>query len=164
MGEQYRIRPFKPGDRDRLHEIREAAFRPVFRSFREIVGKKIASIAMVNAEKEQAELLDKICKDDSSYDLLVIEHSGEVVGFCGLKLDNKTEVGEIELVAVHPDQQGKGLGTALNEAALDFMRKAGMRVVTVGTGGDPSHAAARRSYEKAGFGPTIPSVWMFRTL
>lgn len=119
---------------------------------------------MVNAEKEQAELLEKICKEDSSYDLLVIEHAGEVVGFCGLEVDDKTKVGEIELVAVHPDQQGRGLGTALNEAALDFMRKAGMRAVTVGTGGDPSHAAARRSYEKAGFGPTIPSVWMFRTL
>lgn len=35
---------------------------------------------------------------------------------------------------------------------------------TVGTGGDPSHAAARRAYEKAGFDAVIPSVWMFRKL
>ncbi len=164
MADEFRIRAFKPADRDRLHEIREAAFKPVFRSFRDIVGKEIASVAMVNAEKEQAELLDKICKADSSYDLLVIEQAGTVVGFCGLELDKKTKVGEIELVAVHPDEQGKGLGTALNDAALEFMRKAGMRVATVGTGGDPSHAAARRSYEKSGFGPVIPSIWMFRTL
>jgi hypothetical protein len=39
-----------------------------------------------------------------------------------------------------------------------------MRVATVGTGGDPSHAPARRAYEKAGFDREIPSVWMYRPL
>ena len=34
----------------------------------------------------------------------------------------------------------------------------------VGTGGDPSHAPARRAYEKAGFGPAIPSLYYYRAL
>lgn len=29
---------------------------------------------------------------------------------------------------------------------------------------DPSHAPARRAYEKAGFDVRIPSVWMYRKL
>ncbi|WP_309895073.1 hypothetical protein [Archangium sp.] len=33
-----------------------------------------------------------------------------------------------------------------------------------GTGGDPSHAPARRAYEKVGFGPAIPSVSLYRLL
>ena len=41
---------------------------------------------------------------------------------------------------------------------------AGMRAATVSTGGDDSHAAARRAYEKAGFSARIPSVWLCRTL
>ena len=37
-------------------------------------------------------------------------------------------------------------------------------VATVGTGGDPSHAPARRAYETAGFGPAIPSLTLYRLL
>ena len=55
------------------------------------------------------------------------------------------------LLAVHPDHQNDGIGTALNEYALERMREAGMRIAVVGTGGDASHAPARRSYEKAGY-------------
>jgi len=39
-----------------------------------------------------------------------------------------------------------------------------MAAATVGVGGDPSHAPARRAYEKAGFGPTILSLWMYGSL
>lgn len=44
------------------------------------------------------------------------------------------------------------------------LRMAGMRVAEVGTGGDPSHAPARRAYAKAGFGPGIPSVYLYQEL
>lgn len=44
------------------------------------------------------------------------------------------------------------------------MRNAGMRLPTMGTGGDPSHAPARRIYEKVGFGAAIPSVWLYKLL
>lgn len=164
MSKEFHIRPFAADDLSRLQEIRQAAFAPVFRSFREIVGEKIADVALEGAEREQAELLDKICEDESRQDVIIIEQDGKIVGFCGVKLDHDTGVGEIDLNAVHPDAQGNGLGTALYEAALDHMRKAGMKVASVGTGGDPSHAPARRAYEKAGFGPAIPSVWMYRAL
>lgn len=39
-----------------------------------------------------------------------------------------------------------------------------MALATVSTGGDPSHAPARRAYEKAGFGPGLPSVYLYRVL
>jgi hypothetical protein len=43
------------------------------------------------------------------------------------------------------------------------MKEAGMQVATVSTGGDPSHAPARRAYEKAGFTASIPSNCWLRT-
>ncbi|MGV8839395.1 MAG: hypothetical protein ACWA6X_03720 [Bauldia sp.] len=48
-------------------------------------------------------------------------------------------------------------------AALGEMQSLGALVATVGAGGDPSDAAARRGYEKAGCGPGIPSV-LYRLL
>ena len=164
MTETCTFRAFEPTDLPELHRIREAAFRPVFQSFQTIVGAEIAEVAFAGAEREQADLLDRICAAGASHDVFVAVRGEEVVAFCALSLDRETGVGEIDLNAVHPDHQGAGIGTAMYKLALDRMREAGMRVATVGTGGDASHAPARRAYEKAGFGPAIPSLYMYRTL
>lgn len=54
-------------------------------------------------------------------------------------------------VAVDPDFQGHGIGSALIEFALAQMKDAGMILAMVETAGDPVHAPARHTYEKAGF-------------
>lgn len=46
---------------------------------------------------------------------------------------------------------------------LDIMRAQGLNYVTADTRGDPSHASARRAYEKVGFLPT-PVVHYFKSL
>lgn len=121
------IRPVRADDHSRLEEIRQAAFAPVFASFRTILG-------------------------------------GVVVGFVSVQLNRDTRVGEIGLNAVHPDHAGKGIGTAMYDFAMARMKVVGMRAATVATVGDPSHAPARRAYEKAGFTAQIPSVWLCRKL
>ncbi len=89
---------------------------------------------------------------------------GRIVGFVSVRLNVETRVGEIGLNAVDPAHAGKGIGSAMYEFALARMKTAGMKVATVGTGGDPSHAPARRAYRKVGFDLEIPSVWMFKKL
>ncbi len=162
--EDCRIRPFERSDLPALQRIRAAAFKPVFQSFRETVGEKIAAVTFAGAEAEQASHLDALCKDESGEQVFVAERNGEIVGFCAISLDRKTRVGEIGLNAVHPDHAGKGVGAGMYEFALDKMRENGMAVATVGTGGDPSHAPARRAYEKIGFGPAIQSLYLYRSL
>lgn len=164
MTAEVSIRTFTSGDLPRLQEIREAAFRPIFRSFRDMVGEAIAAPAFATAEAEQAAHLDDLCKPDAATALYVAEIGDEVVGFMAVSLDHEKKIGEIGLNAVHPDHAGQGVGTCLYNFALDLMRDAGMTLATVGTGGDPSHAAARRAYEKAGFEAAIPSLWLYRRL
>jgi GNAT superfamily N-acetyltransferase len=96
---------------------------------------------------------------DSGWEVFAAEQAGAVVGFVSIRMNHETRVGEIGLNAVHPEHAGKGLGTAMYEFAAARMKNAGMRVATVSTGGDPSHAPARRAYEKGGFAVHIPSVW-----
>ena len=69
------------------------------------------------------------------------------------ELNFKERVGEVYLLAVHPDYQNRGIGTQLNTFALGKLKESGMHLAVVGTGGDPGHAPARRSYEKAGYTP-----------
>ena len=158
------LRPFAPEDLPALQRIRAAAFEPVFQSFRELVGPDIAPLAFAHADAEQAKHLDDICADPERHHPLVATVGEEIVGFVSYTVNAETRTGEIGLNAVHPAHAGRGIGTLMYEHVLDRMRELGMTLATVGTGGDPSHAPARRAYEKAGFGPGIPSVFLYRRL
>ena len=50
------------------------------------------------------------------------------------------------------------------EFARALMKERRLLAVKVATGGDRSHAAARRIYDKAGFTSAIPSLTLFRSL
>ena len=91
------------------------------------------------------------CSDSARFTVLVAEVDGAVAGFIAYELDMTTLTGEVRLLAVHPDYQNRGAGAALNVYVFDEMKARGMRLAVVGTGGDPGHAPARRTYEKAGY-------------
>ena len=80
-----------------------------------------------------------------------------------MKLDSESSLGEVYMVAVDPDFQSQGIGTALMEFVLAWMKEAGMSVAMVETGGDPGHERARRIYEKVGFG-LLPIARYFKKL
>ena len=73
------------------------------------------------------------------------------MGFVAVKLHSEDSMGEIYMVAVDPDFQGRGIGSALIEFAPCWMKDARMSIAMVETGGDPGHERARRIYEKVGF-------------
>lgn len=158
------LRPAVAEDLPSLEAIRAAAFAPIFASFRSLLGDELYERVQARDDRAQADLLTSLLAHGSGWHVVVAERNHEVIGFCATRLDRETLVGEIGLNAVHPDHAGQGIGTALYEDALTRMRAEGMKAATVATGGDPSHAPARRAYEKAGFAAQIPSVWMCRTL
>ncbi|MDJ0703382.1 MAG: GNAT family N-acetyltransferase [Leptolyngbyaceae cyanobacterium MO_188.B28] len=158
------MRPVKADDTLRLQEIRQAAFAPVFASFRSILGDEIYELAQAREDEGQGALLCSMLESESDWEVYAAELAGTVVGFVSVQLDLDMRVGEIGLNAVHPDHAGRGIGATMYDFAVARMKEAGMRVATVSTGGDPSHAPARRAYRKAGFEVEISSVWMCRAL
>ena len=158
------IRLARPEDEDRLQAIRRAAFAPIFASFRALLGDEIYDLAQRRSDEAQEGLLTSLMTPDPTKALYVVESKSEIVGFVAVLLDRGSLVGEIGLNAVDPAHAGRGFGSAMYDFALTRMREAGMQVATVSTGGDPSHAAARHTYEKVGFDAVIPSVWMCRKL
>ncbi len=94
----------------------------------------------------------------------VAEVDAGVVGFVAVEFNHpERSMGETSMLAVDPDHHGGGIGTALTEFALERLRDAGMRVAMVETGGDAGHAAARRTYEKAGYA-LLPIARYFKNL
>ena len=158
------IRAASARDATRLEDVRRAAFAPVFASFRSILGDDIYNLAQAREEEVQAGYLASLFAAESKWEVYAAERDGIVVGFVSVWLNLETAIGEIGLNAVHPDWAGEGIGTEMYRFVIERMRQAGMRVATVSTGGDPSHAPARRAYEKAGFIVGIPSIWLCQKL
>jgi ribosomal protein S18 acetylase RimI-like enzyme len=56
------------------------------------------------------------------------------------------------LIAVHPDRQGQGRGTALMQAVEAALAARGARILLVETSGLPDYARSRAFYRRLGFG------------
>jgi len=143
------IRPFKKSDLNDLVQLTLLAFEPVFASFEQILGPRIYPILYPDWRKLQADGVEKLSTNEK-ISLWVAEVDGKVIGFIAYEL-YKDKTGEVQLLAVHPEHQNHGVGTELNTFALQKMKENGMKLAVVATGGDESHAPARKSYEKAGY-------------
>lgn len=107
------IRGAVVSDAPRLQEVRQAAFAPVFASFRALLGEDIYQLAQARSDEAQADYLASLLASDSGWEVYVAEQAGVVVGFVSLQLNRDTTIGEIGLNAVHPDWAGAGIGTAI---------------------------------------------------
>lgn len=79
---------------------------------------------------------------------LLHERDGRMAGFCWTKVHEEPPVGEIYVIAVHPDFAGRGLGRALTVAGLAHLAGStdtGMLYV------DADNAPAVKLYEALGF-------------
>ena len=158
------IRDLRAGDAETLAQMAVEAWRPIYASYRGILGDDLFTAAFPNWEEKKAGQIRTACAEGSRASVYVAEKGGQIVGFVTFYLDQSTKVGEIGNNAVSPDWQGQGIGTAMYERGFENLRSRGARAVRVGTGGDASHAPARRAYEKVGFNAQIPSVEFYRLL
>ena len=156
------IRPMRDDDVAPIVRLSLAAWEPVFRSFERVLGSGIYSRIYPDWKTSQAAAVEAVCTG-GVYEVWVAEAAGAVVGFVACEFRTASRTGEVEMLAVHPASQNCGIGTRLNRFALDRMRQRGMRLAVVGTGGDPGHAPARRTYEKAGYTP-LPIVRYYQAL
>ena len=157
------IRPYRDDDREPIIALSLRAWEPVFTSFLSIMGGEIFHRLYGDEWRhEQQREVDHVL-DDPETTVWVAERSEVVVGFVSAALRPEENLGEVKMLAVEPDYQNEGLGTELTEVATDWIRQAGLLVALVSTGGDPGHAPARRTYEKAGYTP-LPAVHYLKAL
>ena len=72
-------------------------------------------------------------------------------------------MGVVDMIAVDPAFQRRGIATQLMNRSADHMRERGMDIAVVETGGDPGHAPARAMYEGSGY-TALPVVRYFKLL
>ena len=160
---EMRIEPYEAHQLDAVVRLSLRAWAPVFDSIQKVMDFDVyRAFYPDNWRVSQQKAVEDVCAAEDTNVWVAID-TDSTVGFIAVKLHSEDSMGEIYMIAVDPDFQGQGIGTALIEFALNWMKEAGMSVAMVETGGDPGHETARRTYEKAGFG-LFPVARYFKKL
>jgi GNAT superfamily N-acetyltransferase len=144
------IREYRPDDEEPVVALSLRAWAPVFASLEHVLGSQLSR----RLHGDWRQYQDKAVRDvlaDPAMPVWVAQAAAGVIGMVAATLHRERLIGEIVMLALDPDRQHEGTGTALTGFATGWLRDAGMRVAMVETGSDPGHAPARRVYEKADY-------------
>jgi ribosomal protein S18 acetylase RimI-like enzyme len=154
------IQPYDPKQLAAVVRLSLRAWAPVFDSLQKVMDFDVYREFYPDWRISQQNAVEEVCARAPK---VWLHEAGSTVGFVAVRFHSESSMGEIYMIAVDPDHQRGGVGTALTEFALDRMRDAGMSVAMVETGGDSGHAPARRTYEKMGF-RLLPIARYFKKL
>lgn len=145
------ILPYESSMREEVVDLSLAAWAPVFESLRQAMLPEVfEAFYRGDWRRAQKTAVEAVCADPEVH-VVVACVEERVAGFAALKTHEDDRMGEVYMIAVHPDFQRRGIATELMDWSNKWFADQGMSIVMVETGGDPGHAPARRAYEAAGF-------------
>ncbi|MEU8561827.1 GNAT family N-acetyltransferase [Streptomyces cyaneofuscatus] len=159
---QVHVRPYEARDLDPIVDLSLRAWVPVYESFARVLGPEVFQRQYPDWRTSQRDEVVTACTEGKAH-VWVAESGAKVVGFVAVVLEPEGGAGAVELLAVDPACQGQEVGTTLTEFATTWMKEAGVTLASIWTGGDPGHAPARRTYEKAGY-TALPLVRYYKAL
>lgn len=156
------IRAYTNSDRGAVVELALRAWEPVHASMRRVLGEMLYRRLIPDWRESQRATVTEDLDSESSHVWVAVREE-TVAGFVAVHLEPDDRTGEVYLVAVDPDHQGRGVGRALIDHATAWIGEQGMTKAMVETGGDEGHRPARALYENAGY-TALPVVRYFRAL
>jgi GNAT superfamily N-acetyltransferase len=114
----------RPKDRERLRRIVVEAYLPEWTWWvRKIGGEE-------SARDDMMSYIDEFLQDRKKH-IFVAEKGGKIIGFTGAAKYHRSTGTICYGVAVLPDLRRRGIGLSLPLAAFDWLRKSGVRFVTL---------------------------------
>jgi ribosomal protein S18 acetylase RimI-like enzyme len=148
------VRPFRPADLGPLLELTINTFGPFYeRSFRGIVGDTVMANQHGDWREDYRNQWQGLHDPDNGKNVLVAEDRDEIVGFVATTMLPQKRNGYIEIIAVDSAHRRHHVASALCAHVFDDLRRHGIEVVSLGTGGDEFHAPARAFYESLSMTP-----------
>lgn len=163
MSTNVSVRNFKTEDLDRIVEITEDAWEPVYNEYRDIMGEKLFLAKYGNWREHKTSQVKRQCQRDPTL-VRIACIDGNVVGYATFSIDTDAGIGEIGNNAVDPSSQGQGVATELYRAILKEFKDHDLEFAEVSTGLTESFAAARQVYEKVGFNIERPVITYWQQL
>ena len=136
---------------EQILELTRRAWIPVFPLMqREIPDYVYEAFYPKGWEVRQLADVEAMCRD-SETDIWMTLTDNQLSGYIGLRAHDEDSMGEIYIIAVDPEYQGKGVGARLMAFGLNWMRQKVLKMAMVETGDDQGHTSSRSAYERAGF-------------
>jgi ribosomal protein S18 acetylase RimI-like enzyme len=130
------VRPMKVADLPKVSQVDNLAFDLEWRNSQDMLGMALSQACVAT----------------------VVELGDELIGY---QISTQSPMGgHLARLAVLPDKQGQGVGSALVYALLESFRQRGIHRVTVNTQAD--NLASLAIYRKCGFHPTGEKYPVFR--
>lgn len=142
---------YDPRHRSALLELSLRAWDPVF----PVVEREVPAFVFASfypegwRARQHADLAEVLDSEPQNVDVAL--EGDRPVGWVCTRLHPDDRMGEIYVIVVDPEHQGRGVGRALMERSFQRIRDAGLGMVMVETGDDGGHAPARAVYESSGF-------------
>jgi len=138
-----KVRSFQKGDDVALMQIARTAFRNDH-------FHRDSRFPRFKSDELFAKWAHNSCQGAADHVIVATMENERVIGFIACKIEKleKSNYGVIDLVAVSPQHQGKGVGTILTTEAINWFAD---RVETVFVGTQANNKASIRTYEKVGF-------------
>lgn len=142
---------YSPSDYQESLALALRAWQPVFSQMRNAVpGFVYDNFYPDGWETRQESDLAHVLHHEAAH-ITVAKVGAAVAGWVSVRLHPEDSMGEIYVLCVDPEYQGRGIGRRLIDHAEQQVRAAGMRMIMVETGDDPGHAPARTAYETSGY-------------
>jgi ribosomal protein S18 acetylase RimI-like enzyme len=155
----FHIRKFEPGDLTCIKELTISSFEGV--TLEENVEKALGILNGHDWRWRKARHIDEDVRANAS-GIFVAEAGGNVIGYITTILDRESGKGRIPNLAVFSDARGQGIGRALIEHALEYLRKEGMAYALIET--MAQNEIGRHLYPACGFVEVARQVHYARKL
>jgi len=141
-----------------LIDIAIDTFQPFYEGYvRDLLGETVFQHQHGHWREGYATDIPTLDDPKSGRHVAIAEIDEAIIGFVSWKIGVKPNHGEIHLLAVSEPCRREHVGRELCLYAMAEMKRSGIDVVEIGTGGDAFHLPARSLYESLGFTP-IPVV------
>ena len=139
MSAEFEIRSYEESDLEAIVEFSLRAWQPVFESLRQVLGDAIFErLHDPEWTAVQAEAVRSSCTSEER-DVFVAVANGLPVGFAAVALNAFHEgMGVVDIVAVDPDYQRRGIARQLMERSAEHMSPADQAARRSANGSSPS--------------------------
>ena len=131
MHEAYSIRSYEPRDLDRIKHITLVCFERT--SIDRNIEEKFGLIGGRDWRWRKLRHIDADVEGKNARGVFVCEAEGRVIGYITARIDPESKIGWIPNMGVLPEFQGRGIGRALMQTALNWLRDEGMECAKIET-------------------------------
>lgn len=147
------IRRANIDDITRIQEIMISAWNPIYRSYKEVLGKEIFETLFGKWKERRLKKMNFLFNKGRLF--FIAELDGRIIGYTSYHVSVVRSRGEIAGNAVDPEARGLGIGTLLCQRVKEEFQNLGLIYARVTTGNDSAHKSARSVYNKIGLRKAI---------